>query len=184
MPVIRLPAMTVGQRLDRAERLRLGHERREQVERAVSLGDERRQRRAPVARAVALREREFASLSATIQETIDRLHSSLKEYIEATYHIGDPVLIDQRRQLLDRTGVTHQEPFLETTPRYQVGSRFEDVEGLPPAARTIFETLSSVRKNRARRCHRSLAFQRGGQTLAESSCGYRWLNRHHPALGN
>ncbi len=89
-------------------------------------------------------------MSTTIQETIDRLHSSLKEYIEATYHIGDAVLIDQRRKLLDRTGVTHQEPFLETTPRYQVGSRFGEVEGLPPAARTIFEKLSSVRQDRAR----------------------------------
>ena len=89
-------------------------------------------------------------MSTTIQETIDRLHSSLKEYIEATYHIGDPGLISQRRGLLDRIGVTHQEPFLETTPRYQVGSRFCEVEGLPPAARTIFEKLSSLRKDRAR----------------------------------
>jgi len=89
-------------------------------------------------------------MSATIQETIDRLHSSLKEYIEATYHIGDAVLVDQRRHLLDRTGVTHQEPFLETTPRYQLGSRFEEVDGLPLAARTIFEKLSSVRQDRAR----------------------------------
>ena len=89
-------------------------------------------------------------MSATIQETIDRLHSALKEYIEATYHIGDAVLVDQRRQLLDRIGVTHQEPFLETTPRYQVGSRFGEVEGLPPPARTIFEKLSRVRQDRAR----------------------------------
>lgn len=89
-------------------------------------------------------------MSTTIQETIDRLHSSLKEYIEATYHIGAPSLINQRRTLLDRTGVTHQEPFLETTPRYQVGARFGDVNGLPPAARTIFEKLSSVRADRPR----------------------------------
>lgn len=89
-------------------------------------------------------------MSTTIQETIDRLHSSLKEYIEATYHIGASSLIDQRRTLLDRTGVTHQEPFLETTPRYQVGARFSEVEGLPPAARKIFEKLSSVREDRPR----------------------------------
>lgn len=89
-------------------------------------------------------------MARTIQETIDRLHSSLKEYIEATYHIGDAALIVQRRALLDRTGVTHQEPFLETTPRYQVGARFRDMSGLPPSARTIYEMLSGVRKNRAR----------------------------------
>jgi ATP-dependent helicase YprA (DUF1998 family) len=89
-------------------------------------------------------------MSRTIQETIDRLHSSLKEYIEATYHIGDAKLIEQRRTLLDRTGVTHQEPFLETTPRYQVGANFKDMDGLPTSARTIYEMLSSIRENRPR----------------------------------
>ena len=32
-------------------------------------------------------------MTRTIQETIDELHSSLKDYIEATYHIGDAALI-------------------------------------------------------------------------------------------
>ena len=85
-------------------------------------------------------------MAKTIQETIDRLHSSLKEYIEATYHIGDPSLIEQRRTLLERIGVTHQEPFLETTPRYQVGSRFKDVDGLPEAPRP------TIRVPTPRRC--------------------------------
>ena len=31
-------------------------------------------------------------MTRTIQETIDELHSSLKDYIEATYHIGDAAL--------------------------------------------------------------------------------------------
>ena len=89
-------------------------------------------------------------MARTIQETIDRLHSSLKEYIEATYHIGDEALINQRRRLLNRTGVTHQEPFLETTARYQVGAKFRDLAGLPTSARTIYEMLSGVRKDRPR----------------------------------
>ena len=89
-------------------------------------------------------------VARTIQETIDHLHSSLKEYIEATYHIGDPALIDQRRLLLERTGVTHQEPFLESTPKYQVGKRFRDVEGLPAAALTIYELLSKPTPERGR----------------------------------
>lgn len=87
-------------------------------------------------------------MARTIQETIDRLHSSLKEYIEATYHIGDSSLIEQRRTLLERTGVTHQEPFLETTPRYQVGAKFRDMPGLPSSARAIYEMLSSAREHR------------------------------------
>jgi len=89
-------------------------------------------------------------MARTIQETIDRLHSSLKEYIEATYHIGDSSLIEQRRTLLERTGVTHQEPFLETTPRYQVGAKFRDMPGLPSSARAIYEMLSSAREHRPR----------------------------------
>ena len=89
-------------------------------------------------------------MARTIQETIDRLHSSLKEYIEATYHIGDAALINQRRKLLERIGVTHQEPFLETTPRYQAGAKFKDVPGLPASARRIYELLSSTRVDRPR----------------------------------
>ena len=55
-------------------------------------------------------------MSKTIQETIESLHSSLKDYIEATYHIGDAKLIAQRQALLDRVGVTHQiEPGIEAT---------------------------------------------------------------------
>lgn len=89
-------------------------------------------------------------MARTIQETIDHLHSSLKEYIEATYHIGDPTLIDQRRELLERTGVTHQEPFLESTPKYQVGKRFRDVAGLPAAALRIYDLLSKPTGSRGR----------------------------------
>lgn len=89
-------------------------------------------------------------MARTIQETIDHLHSSLKEYIEATYHIGDPALIDQRRALLERTGVTHQEPFLESTPKYMLGSPFAEIEGLPQAALAVFEQLSKAKEGRPR----------------------------------
>lgn len=81
-------------------------------------------------------------MTKTIQETIDQLHTSLKEYIEATYHIGDPVLIAQRRHLLNRIGVTHQIPYLESTPKYQLGQRFRDMKGLPDAARAVYELLA------------------------------------------
>jgi ATP-dependent helicase YprA (DUF1998 family) len=81
-------------------------------------------------------------MTRTIQETIDQLHSSLKDYIEATYHIGDPGLIAQRRTLLDRVGVTHQIPYLESTPRYQVGQRFEEMADLPSAALAVYTALS------------------------------------------
>ena len=38
----------------------------------------------------------------TIKETIRQLHGSLRDYIEATYHISAPALIEQRKELLDR----------------------------------------------------------------------------------
>src|SRR3954451_23229316 len=89
-------------------------------------------------------------MTRTIQETIDELHTSLKDYIEATYHIGDPALIKQRRTLLDRPGVTHQIPYLESTPKYQVGQRFEDVAGLPPAALAVYSALAKRDGDNAR----------------------------------
>jgi hypothetical protein len=54
----------------------------------------------------------------TIGETIEEIRIALTEYIEATYHISHPALIEQRRRLLEQVGVIHQEPFLESTPRY------------------------------------------------------------------
>lgn len=86
----------------------------------------------------------------TIQETIDELHSSLKDYIEATYHIGDAALIEQRRTLLNRAGVTHQIPYLESTPKYQVGQKFGDMAGLPPAALAVYSALSKRDGDNAR----------------------------------
>jgi len=53
----------------------------------------------------------------TLDETIKELNTSLKDYIEATYHISDPILIKQRKNILDRTGIIYQKPFLESTPR-------------------------------------------------------------------
>jgi len=37
----------------------------------------------------------------TIAETISEIRTALREYIEATYHIGHPSLIRQRQVLLD-----------------------------------------------------------------------------------
>lgn len=83
------------------------------------------------------------NLSITIHETIEQLHAALRDYIEATYHIADPKLIAQRRQLLNEPGVIHQIPYLESTPKYQSGSAFREINGLPAGALEAFELLSS-----------------------------------------
>jgi ATP-dependent helicase YprA (DUF1998 family) len=81
-------------------------------------------------------------MAQTIQETIEELHGSLRDYIEATYHISSPALIGQRKELLDRDAVIFREPFIESTPRYQTGEPFAAIKGLPPAALDAYAALS------------------------------------------
>jgi ATP-dependent helicase YprA (DUF1998 family) len=77
----------------------------------------------------------------TIGETIEELQHSLRDYIEATYHVSHPVLVAQRRRLLDERGIVYQRPYLESTPRYQTGDAFRDL-GLDSAALEIFALVS------------------------------------------
>jgi ATP-dependent helicase YprA (DUF1998 family) len=77
----------------------------------------------------------------TISETIEELQDALREYIEATYHLGDPSLVDQRRAILETPGVVHQQPYVESTPRYQEGSPFAEL-GLDAATRSLVSELS------------------------------------------
>jgi ATP-dependent helicase YprA (DUF1998 family) len=81
--------------------------------------------------------------SPSIGETISQLHQALSDYIEATYHISNPQLIRQRKRLLDEVGVIHQQPYLESTPRYKAADRFAEISGLDPAALEIYEEVSS-----------------------------------------
>jgi ATP-dependent helicase YprA (DUF1998 family) len=83
-------------------------------------------------------------MAQTIQETIKELHSSLRDYIEATYHISSPALIEQRKELLDRDSVIFREPYIESTPRYQTGEAFSAIKGLPQAALDAYLALSSA----------------------------------------
>jgi len=81
-------------------------------------------------------------MTQTVKETIRQLHDSLRDYIEATYHISSPPLIEQRKELLDRPGVIHQIPYIESTPRYQSGEKFAAIHGIPKAALAAFSALS------------------------------------------
>lgn len=81
-------------------------------------------------------------MNATMSEVAQSLRDSLIEYIEATYHISDPDILKQRRELLEQLGIVHQAPYLESTPRYQTGETFSQIEGLDAAAREVLETLA------------------------------------------
>lgn len=81
-------------------------------------------------------------MSKTINETVAELHGALVEYIEATYHIGHPGLIEQRKEILKEKGVIHQEPYIESTPRYRSGNNFRGIPGLPKPVVLLFEKLT------------------------------------------
>jgi len=81
-------------------------------------------------------------VSETINETIDELKRSLREYVEATYHISEARLVAQRRALLETIGVIHQRPFLESTPRYVLGMKFQEIAGLDPTTVNLLKTLA------------------------------------------
>lgn len=82
-------------------------------------------------------------MALTIGETIQQLQRALADYIEATYHVSHPILVAQRRRLLDESGVIHQRPYLESTPRYKTGVAFRDL-GLDTAALDVFSAVSKA----------------------------------------
>lgn len=82
-------------------------------------------------------------MNATMSEVAQSLRDCLIEYIEATYHISDPDILRQRRELLEQLGVVHQAPYLESTPRYMTGATFAEIEELDPAARRVLEALAA-----------------------------------------
>src|SRR5258708_6164808 len=83
-------------------------------------------------------------MNSTIQQTIDELRRTFTEYIEATYHIGHPGIVAQRRSLLEKVGGIFQIPYMESTPRYKTGVPYRDMVKLPEAAREAFTRLSKA----------------------------------------
>ena len=77
----------------------------------------------------------------TIGETVAEIQAALRDYIEATYHIGHPTVIEQRRRLLETEGVLFREPYIESTPRYRAGRKFADLE-LDAAVESLFTSLT------------------------------------------
>lgn len=78
----------------------------------------------------------------TIAETVTQIQDALRDYIEATYHIGHPTLIAQRKALLEQEDVLFRAPFIESTPRYQPGRRFADLDLTEPA-QDLFHSLAT-----------------------------------------
>ena len=79
----------------------------------------------------------------TIVETVADIQTALREYIEATYHVGHPTVIKQRDHLLRTEGVLFREPYIESTPRYETDRKFGAL-GLDPAVQTLFRGLTVI----------------------------------------
>src|SRR5262245_6512166 len=91
-------------------------------------------------------------MALTIGETVQQLHRALRDYIEATYHVSHPRLIERRADMLAEPGVIHQLQYLESTPRYQTGGRFRDL-GLDAPALELFEAVTQPEGERQRLIH-------------------------------
>ena len=78
-----------------------------------------------------------------VHATVRRLTEGLRSYLEAQYHIRDEGLIRERRRLLEEPGAVAQEPFVESTPVYELGRPYSELE-IPDAAKAVLAKLASL----------------------------------------
>lgn len=72
---------------------------------------------------------------------IEHMREALASYIEATYHLSNPKVVNLRRNLLTQGGVA-QTPFIESTPAY-VGDRKFATLAIDPAVRAFLSSMAS-----------------------------------------
>lgn len=85
----------------------------------------------------------------TLGQTVEQLHFALRDYIESAYHVSHPVLVDQRRRLLDEPAVIYQQPYLESTPRYKTGRTLAEL-GLDQGSLGMFAEISQAKGGKER----------------------------------
>lgn len=78
-----------------------------------------------------------------VHATAHRLTESLRSYIEAQYHIRDESLIRERRRLLEEHGAVSQVPFVESTPVYELGEPYNDLD-IPPPVKDLLTRLAGL----------------------------------------
>jgi ATP-dependent helicase YprA (DUF1998 family) len=72
---------------------------------------------------------------------IEHMREALASYIEATYHLSSPKVVDLRRRLLMERGIA-QTPYIESTPAYVGERKFATLE-LPETVREFLSELAS-----------------------------------------
>lgn len=78
---------------------------------------------------------------------LDRYREGLGAYIQATYHLSHPTLVELRRRLLEQPGMIAQRPYLESAARYAAGAEYADL-AIPGPVRQLFQRLSSKEAGR------------------------------------
>ncbi len=73
---------------------------------------------------------------------LENLHRALSAYIEATYHISHPSLVDLRRTILDQQGTISQQAYVESTPIYQGRRKFAELS-IPQEAQAFLSHLGT-----------------------------------------
>lgn len=85
--------------------------------------------------------RSMLTEAAGVHETANSLADSLRQYIEAQYHIRDEGLVRERHALLQANETIAQTPYVEATPVYKVGVPYENLP-IPQVASEALTKLS------------------------------------------
>jgi ATP-dependent helicase YprA (DUF1998 family) len=78
-----------------------------------------------------------------VHATSARLAESLRSYLEAQYHIRNEAVIRERRALLEEDGAVCQVPFVESTPVYELGDVYENLQ-IPAAVKASLSALAKL----------------------------------------
>jgi hypothetical protein len=76
-----------------------------------------------------------------VRTEIEHMREALASYIEATYHLSNPKVVNLRRQILMGRGIA-QTPYIESTPAY-VGNRKFATLDLDPQVRDFLTSMAS-----------------------------------------
>ena len=78
-----------------------------------------------------------------VHSVVENLRNNLRAYLEAQYHIKNEDTIRERRALLDQSGVISQEPYVESTPVYRLGTSLKELD-LPQQITDALDALSKL----------------------------------------
>ena len=84
-----------------------------------------------------------ASTRYTPSRLAQVLRRRLASYLESAYPLSNPVLLRERRDLLTRENcaLVAQQPFVETTPRYESSQSTLPELNIPQASKSLFEAM-------------------------------------------